>query len=140
MCGCECCIYAKITNSSLLSRRKRFEKLKDQSCNAQNRRSGETENHLFETYKNTVMPHGKHIFQIAFEMSMATMCAYPSSKYALPHWKCMLRCCAQYTRIDLPSPKSYQHNLNVIPPPFLCLSNIAYCIVNGRQSFNEKTV
>ena len=31
-------------------------------------------------------------------------------KYALPHWKCVLRCCAQCPRIDLPSPESDHKN------------------------------
>ena len=51
-----------------------FEKLKDQSFNAQNISSGEMANHLFETYKNYVMPHGKHMFKTASDMAMATMC------------------------------------------------------------------
>ena len=33
-------------------------------------------NRLFETYKNSVMPHGKHIFKTASEMAMERMCAY----------------------------------------------------------------
>ena len=61
-------------------------------------------NQLFETYKNTSVPHGKHMFQTSYDMLMAKMCAYPSSKYALPHWKYVLSCCAQCPRIDLPSP------------------------------------
>ena len=41
MCGCECSIYAKIMNESLLSWSDRYlKKLKDLSKNAQNRRSG----------------------------------------------------------------------------------------------------
>ena len=67
-------------------------------------------NILFETYKNTVMTHDKHIFQTAYDMAMATMCAYPSSKYALSHWKRVLHCCTQCPRIDPPSTELYQHN------------------------------
>ena len=63
-------------------------------------------NRLFKTYKNYVIPHGKHIFKTASNMDMAKMCEYPSSEYALPHWKCILCCCAQCTRIDIPSPES----------------------------------
>ena len=54
-----------------------FEKLKDKSYNAQNIKSCEMTNILFETYKNTVMPHGKYMFQTSYVMAMATMCAYP---------------------------------------------------------------
>ena len=58
-----------------------------------NRRFGEMANCLFDTYKNSVMPHGKYMFQTASDMAMAKMCSYPTSKYALPHWKYILRCC-----------------------------------------------
>ena len=48
------------------------------------------------------MPHGKHIFDKAYDTAIATMCAHPESEYELPHWKCFLRCCSQYPNIDLP--------------------------------------
>ena len=64
-------------------------------------------NNLFEAYKNTVLPHGKHMFQTASDMEMENICAYPSLKYALPHWKCVLRCCVKFPRIDLTNPESY---------------------------------
>ena len=42
MCGCECYIYAKRTNSSLLSWRDRYlKKFKDKNKKAQSRKSGE---------------------------------------------------------------------------------------------------
>ena len=56
------------------------------------------------------------MFLIAFDITMATMFAYPSSKYALPHWKGVLRCCAQCPLIDILSIESDQKNSNVIPP------------------------
>ena len=36
--------------------------------------------------KNTVMPHGRHIYAKACDMENATMCAYPQYNHALPHW------------------------------------------------------
>ena len=48
------------------------------------------------------MPYGKNMFKTEYDMAMATICAYPSSKYALPRWKCFMRCCAQCPCIDLP--------------------------------------
>ena len=63
MCGCECCISAKSIHSSLISWRDRYlKKLKDTIQNAQNRRSGEKENRIYETYKNTFMPNGRLIY------------------------------------------------------------------------------
>ena len=78
-----------------------FLRFKYQSCNAQNRSSGEMANSLFDICTNTVMPHENHMFQTASDMAMAKMCAYTSSKYALPHWKCVLIFCAKFPYIDL---------------------------------------
>ena len=90
--GCEWCISGKSIHSSLLSWSDRYlKKLKDQSQDAQSRRSGEKAHHIYTTYKNTVMPHGIHIYATASDMASATMCSYPQSEHALPHWKCVLR-------------------------------------------------
>ena len=40
-----------------------WKKLEYQSCNAQNRKSGKTTNHSFDTYKNNTMLHGNNIFK-----------------------------------------------------------------------------
>ena len=102
MCGCECCIYAKSMHSSLLSRSDRYlKKLKDKIPNAQSRRSGEKAHHIYETYKNILMPHGRHIYPKGYNMVNATMFPYTQFDYALPHWKCVLRCCANCPYINL---------------------------------------
>ena len=50
MCGCECSISAKSIHSSLLSWHDKYlKKLKDQSQNAQSRRSGEKAHHIYKT-------------------------------------------------------------------------------------------
>ena len=74
MCGSECCISAKSIHLSLLSWRDRYlKKLKDQSQNAKSRRSGEKAHDIYTTYKNTVMPHGNHIYDKASDMANTTM-------------------------------------------------------------------
>ena len=74
MCGCECCISDKSVHSSFLSWCDRYlKKLKDKIQNSQSRRSGEKSHHIYTTYKNTVMPHGRHIYAKASEMENATM-------------------------------------------------------------------
>ena len=86
MCGCEYFISAKNNHSSLLSWRDSYlRNLNDLIQNSQNRRSGERANCLFETYNNSVMPHGRHIYATSDDMDMATICAYPPSQHALPH-------------------------------------------------------
>ena len=49
---------------------------------------------IYETYKNTVMPHGRHIYAKAYDMENDTMCAYPQSDHAPPHRKRVLKFCA----------------------------------------------
>ena len=86
MCGCECCISAKIMHSSLLTWSNRCLKhLKDRSPNAQNRRSGEIYSRVFETYNNTVRPHGFHIYSTAVDMAMAKMCPCTYKNHGLSH-------------------------------------------------------
>ena len=90
MCGCECFISAKSMHSSLLSWRYLYlKKLNNLIQNAQNRRSGVKLNRINETYENTVIPHGRHIYEKSYNMAKATMCAYSHLDYVLPHWKCV---------------------------------------------------
>ena len=63
---------------------------------------GENKICIYETYKNTVMPHGNHIYAKAYDMEKATMCVYPQSEHVLPQWKCVLRCCAKFPSINIP--------------------------------------
>ena len=102
MCGCECCISSKSIHSSLLSWSDRYlEILKDKSKNAQIRRSGDKSHHIYTTYKNTVMPHGRHIYAKESDMANAKMCTNPHSDNALPHCKCVLGCCDDCPCINL---------------------------------------
>ena len=96
-------------------------------------------NILFKTYKNIFMPNGNNMSKTAYNIEMATMCVYTSSKYALPHFKCVLRCCAQCSWIGIPSPESDHHNSNFIPIICFCVyQHIEHCTVYDRRPFNEK--
>ena len=65
MSGCECFISAKSIHLSLLSWRDKYlKKLKNQSQNSQSRRSGEKVHHIYETYKNILMPNGNYIYTL----------------------------------------------------------------------------
>ena len=77
-----------------------FKKLKHRSQNAQKRRSGE-KNRIYETYKNTVMPHERHIYAKAYDMSKSTMCEYPQPDHALPHWNFVMQCCPKCPTINI---------------------------------------
>ena len=74
----------------------------DQSQNYQIRSSSEKAHHIYTAYKNTVMPHGRHIYAKASDIDNSTMCTNPHSDNALPHLKCVLRCCADCPCINLP--------------------------------------
>ena len=103
MCGFEYCISSKIIHSSLISCRDRYLKtLKDQIQNSQKRRSGGKSNIIYEAYKNTVMPHGRHIYSKASDMEKSKMCVYPQPDHALPHSKCVMQCCGKCTSVNLP--------------------------------------
>ena len=77
MCGYECCISAKSIHYSLLSWSDHYLKnIKDKIQNTQTRRSGGKPNLIYETFKSTVMPHGRHIYAKSYDMTKATMCKY----------------------------------------------------------------
>ena len=103
MCGCECCISAKIIHSSFLSCRDRYlKKSKIKNKNSQSKSSGKKSHHIYETYKHTLLPHGRNIFDKTYDMANAKTCTYPQSDRALPHWKSVFRCCSECPYINLP--------------------------------------
>ena len=103
------------------------------------RRSSENSNRIFETYKNSVMPHGCHIYATAADMAMDTSCAYPPSQHAFPHCKCVLSCCSNFPRIDLPDQESYKHYSNLSPSIYFHTHHLtARCTVHGRRPLEEK--
>ena len=103
ICGCECCISAKSIHSSLLSWRDGYlNQLKYQTQNSQSRRSSERLHHIYETLKNTVIPHGRHIYAKAYDTEKATMCTYPQYDHALPQRKYVLPCSAKCPCINIP--------------------------------------
>ena len=109
MCGCEYCISVKGINSSFISWSDRYlKKLKDKSQSSKIRRSGEKLHNIYETYKNTVMPHGNHIYAKSSDMEKDKMFTYTQSDDALPHWKYVLRCCADCPCINLPDQETYK--------------------------------
>ena len=47
------------------------------------------------------MPHGRHLYARSYDMENSTMCTYPQSAHTLPHWKCVLQCCANCPCINI---------------------------------------
>ena len=98
----------KSIHSSLLYWRDRYlKKMKYENQKFQSKMFGEKSHHIYETYKNSVMPYGCHIYAKSSDMSKAKMYTYPNSDHALPHWKCVLRCCTDYPCINIPDQEIY---------------------------------
>ena len=116
-----------------------FKNLKYQRQNAQNRRSGGKSNRIYETYKNTVMPHGRHIYANAYNVSKAVMCAYLQSDHALPHWKCGMGCCAKFPSVNLPDQETDDQYSNTSPSiRFHIYHIIVRFTAHGNLPLNEK--
>ena len=85
MRGCEYYISAKTIHASLLYWRNWY--LKNPNIKTKIiRTEGLVKNkiRIYETHKNTVMPHGRHIYAKSYDMEKATICVYPQSNHALP--------------------------------------------------------
>ena len=80
-------------------------------------------NRIYETYKNAIMPHGRHINAKTYDMAKETICANSQSDNALPHWKCVLRFCAQYPRTNIPGQETDDKHPN--PSPSIHFSNLS---------------
>ena len=118
-----------------------IEKLKDQIKNSQNRRSREKENRIYKTYKNMVMPHGRHIYAKAHDTAKATMCAYPQSDHVLTHCKCVMRCCAKCSGINLHDQETDDQYSNTSPSICFHIYNlIARCTTHGRLPLTDKRI
>ena len=61
------------------------------------------------------MPHGRHIYTKAYDKENSTKYAKSQSDNALPHWKCVLRCCAQFPSIHIPDQETDDNHPNPSP-------------------------
>ena len=103
--------------------------------------SGEKTHHLYTTYKNTVMSHGSHIYAKASDMANATMCTYPQSEHALPHWKYVLWCCADCPCINTPDQETTKkHDETTSSIRFHIYHIIGRCNTHGRISLKDKNI
>ena len=115
--------------------------MKDQSQNSQIRRSGEKEHHIYETYKNKVMPHVHHIYSKASDTEKAAMCTYPQSDHALTHWKCVLRCCSRCPCINIPDKETdNQYSETTLSVRFRIYHTIVHCTARGRIPLKDKKI
>ena len=110
-----------------------IKKLKVQIQNYQNRRSGEKENCIYETCKNIVMLHGRNIQAEQSYMQKETMCAYLYPYHALPHWKCVFKCCSKCPCFNLPDQKTDDQYSNISTSIRCHIYHIHLCCTSHRR-------
>ena len=102
---------------------------------------GKKKIHIYETYKNTVIPHRRHIYDKAYDTANATICEYSQLYHALSRWKCLLRCCAKGPRINLTYQETYDQYPNISPSiRFHIYHLIARCTKNGRLLLTDNKI
>ena len=85
------------------------------------------------------MTHGRHIYDKIYDMVKEKMCAYPQSDHVLPHWKCVLRCCAKFQSVNLPDQERDDQYSNTIPSTsFHIYHQIAHCTKYGRIPLTDR--
>ena len=141
ICWCECCIAAKIMHYYFLTCfHNHMKQLKYQTHNTQNIRYVEISSHIFETYKNSLRPHGCNIHNSATYMSMAKHYTCTYTHHGLPHWKYVLRSCDKLPNIVIPSQDENKYITNTWPTIiFHVYRNISSCTVHGRHPYKDCT-
>ena len=87
------------------------------------------------------MPHGHHIYAKVSNTEKAKMCAYPQSDHELIHRKCVLRCCADCTCINLTDQETDNKYSETTPSiRFQIYHIIARCTAHGRITFKDKKI
>ena len=139
MCGSECCKSNKSTHSSLFSWRDSY--LKNLRIKVLTQKP--------EGLLKFPMVYLRHIKIPSWHMVSIypshhltwiwqKVCAYPPSKYVLPHCKCVLRYFEQYPCIDITSTELYQQNSNFSPTILFCVYHlIICCTAHGKHTLNE---
>ena len=87
------------------------------------------------------MPHGRHMYAKASDMEKVTICTYPQSDNALPHWKYVLWCCAECPYINLPDQvKNIKDKETTTSIRFQIYHIIARCTEHGRFPLKDKKI
>ena len=67
------------------------------------------------------------------------MCAYSQSDHALPHCKCVLRCCAKFPRINIPDQETDYQYPDTSPSICFHINHlVARCTKHGSLPLTEK--
>ena len=72
-------------------------------------------------------------------MAKVTICAYPNSDHALPHWKCVFLCCAKCSCVNIPDQEKYDQYYDTRLSSRLHIYDlIARCTTHGRLLVYDK--
>ena len=72
-------------------------------------------------------------------MEKATICEYPHSYNALPHWRCVLRYCDKFICVNIPDQEKYDKYSNTSASILFHIYHlISSCKTNGRLQLNDK--
>ena len=61
------------------------------------------------------MPHGRHIYAKAYDITKEKMCAYPHLDHSLPLWKCVMGYCAKCLSVNIPDQEIDDQYSNTSP-------------------------
>ena len=116
-----------------------IKKIQGSNPNSTKQKFGIKANHIYETYKNMFIPHGRHIYAKAYDLAKEKMCAYPQSDHELTHWKFFMQCCAKRPSIILPDQGTDDQYTDTNPSiTFQIYHLIACCSTHGRIPINYK--
>ena len=87
------------------------------------------------------MPYGCHIYAKSYDTAKSTMCEYSHSDHVLPHWKCVLLCCAKCPIIHIPEKETDDQYPDTSPSiSFHIYHIIAHCTRHGRILLTDKKI
>ena len=85
------------------------------------------------------MSHGRHIYSKSSDMSRVTMCVYTHSDHALPHWKCVLQCCAKCPCVNISYQETGDQYSDTHPSNTFHIYHLILCCTSlGRLTLNDK--
>ena len=88
------------------------------------------------SYQADAFPNDNPLHKRACDAAMSTMCPCPSEHLDLPHWKCVLRCCAGCPILPVPA-EELNPLSDVRHISFHCYKNVTRCSKHGRRPLNE---
>ena len=85
------------------------------------------------------MPHGRHIYNKAYDMEKEVIFAYPQSYHELSHCKCVMQCSTKCSRVNIPDQETDNQYYDTPPLIRFLIYNIIACYSTYvRLPLNDK--